>query len=93
MANKTKKPRYVKTLVRLAKGKQLPVYAGVHFKNALHDVTDGMDVYTFAKLTVVMEGLYMQGQKDGARVVEESFGKMMKTIPHKNPGQPKKQSK
>jgi hypothetical protein len=82
----------MKTLVHLSKDKQLPVYAGVHFKNAVREVTDGMDLYRFGKLTVLLEGVYLQGKKDGARIVDESFTKMMKHIPHNNPGQPKKKS-
>lgn len=90
MSNKTKNPRCVKTLVPFSRDNKLPVYAGVRVRNALQDVTEDMTLYTFGKLTVVLQAVYEQGKKDGARGVSESFQKMMKDIPHLNPGQPKK---
>jgi hypothetical protein len=89
MAKKTKRPRYVKTDIKLSNS-IVPVYAGVHVARALHEVTEDMDLYKGVRLSVLLEAVYLQGKKDGARGVEDSFLKMMKTIPHKNPGQPKK---
>jgi hypothetical protein len=89
MGNKTKNPRCVKTLVPLSKG-SIAVYAGVRVSNALEEVTASMDLYQGVKLTQLFEAVYEQGKKDGARDVRDSFAVMMKTIPHLNPGQPKK---
>ncbi|MFZ3277617.1 MAG: hypothetical protein WA182_12010 [Candidatus Sulfotelmatobacter sp.] len=88
-----KKPRYVKTLVPLSRNNELSVYAGVRVRNAMRDVTEKMDVYQGGKLLVVLEAVYQQGKKDGARTVQQSFETMMKDIPHLNPGQPKKKKK
>jgi hypothetical protein len=89
MANKTKRPRSVKTLVPIANG-AVPVYAGVRVAHALQEVTADMDVYKGVRLGQLLEAVYLQGKKDGARNVRESFESMMKSIPHLNPGQPKK---
>ena len=86
---KTKKPRYVKTNIQLTSG-VVPVYAGVRVAEALHEVTKDMSLYKGVRLTQLLEAVYRQGTKDGARVVRDSFENMMKTIPHQNPGQPKK---
>jgi hypothetical protein len=84
-----KKPRYVKTQIQLSKS-IVPVYAGLKVAHALHEVTATMDLYHGVRLTQLLEAVYKQGKKDGARNVSESFKKMMKAIPHNNPGQPKK---
>jgi hypothetical protein len=92
MGNKTKKPRYVKTNITLSRG-IVPLYAGVRVAQALHEVTENMDLYKGVRLSQVLEAVYHQGTKDGARAVRDSFEKMMKGIPHQNPGQPKKKRK
>jgi len=89
MSKRKTKPRYVKTLVPLSKG-EVSVYAGVRVSNALHEVTVDMDFYKGVKLAELLEAVYQQGKKDGARGVRDSFEKMMKQIPHLNPGQPRK---
>jgi hypothetical protein len=91
MARK-KKPRYVKTDIMLS-NRTVPVYAGVRVGQALHEVTEGMDLYKGVRLSQLLEAVYQQGMKDGARNVRESFEKMMDKIPHLNPGQPKKKRK
>ena len=88
MSPKTK-PRAVKTLIPLAKG-EVPVYAGVRVAHALQEVTADMDVYKGVRLTQLLEAVYLQGKKDGARAVRDSFEVMMRDIPHLNPGQPRK---
>ena len=89
MSNKTKKPRYVRTAITLSSG-VVPVYAGVRVAQALHEVTEKMDLYKGVRLAQLLEAVYRQGMKDGARTVRDSFEHMMKKIPHQNPGQPKK---
>ncbi len=83
------KPRCVKTLVSLSTG-NIAVYAGVRVAHALEEVTRKMDLYQGVKLSQLLDAVYSQGKKDGARDVQESFEKMMRGIPHLNPGQPKK---
>ena len=89
MAKKAKSPRLVKTLVPIANG-HIPVYAGPRVAHALHEVTADMDLYKGAKLGQLLAAVYQQGKKDGARIVRDSFETMMKSIPHLNPGQPKR---
>ncbi len=89
MTTRDKRPRSVKTLVPLPKG-SVAVYAGVRVAHALHEVTAEMDFYRGVRLAELLEAVYQQGKKDGARQVRESFEVMMKNIPHLNPGQPRK---
>lgn len=92
VGNKTKKPRYVKTDITLSDS-VVPVYAGVRVAHALHEVTKDMDLYDGVRLSQLLEAVYHQGMKDGARAVRDSFETMMKNIPHQNPGQPRKRKK
>jgi hypothetical protein len=89
MRKKNKNPRSVKTLVPLSKG-NVAVYAGLRVAHALHEVTADMDLYRGVRLAELLEAVYQQGKKDGARLVRDSFEGMMKQIPHLNPGQPRK---
>ena len=72
-----KKKGFVKTLVPLSKNDKLALYTGVKVKNAWDDATAELDVYEFGKLTLVLEAIYQQGKKDGARTVQQSFETMM----------------
>ena len=92
MAKRSKRPRSVKTLIPLSKG-SVAVYAGVRVAHALHEVTADMDFYRGVRLAELLEAVYQQGKKDGARLVRESFEGMMKQIPHLNPGQPRKRKR
>jgi hypothetical protein len=92
MGNHSRKPRYVKTLVPLSDS-SISVYAGVRVAHALHEVTTDMDLYKGVRLSELLEAVYEQGKKDGARTVSESFLFMMRDIPHKNPGQSRKRTK
>jgi hypothetical protein len=83
------KPRYIKTLVPISGG-NIAVYAGVRVANALSEVTGRMDLFQGVKLTQLLEAVYLQGKKDGARAVREAFEIVMLGIPHVNPGQPRR---
>jgi hypothetical protein len=87
--SKPKKARVVKTLVPLPNG-SVPVYFGSRIAEALHEVTVDLTLYKGVRLGQLLQAVYEQGKKDGARQVKETFDNMMKNIPHKNPGQPKK---
>jgi hypothetical protein len=89
MANKSKRPRYIKTLVPMSKS-TVSVYAGVKVAQALDEVTAEMTLYHGVRLGQLLEAVYQQGKKDGARGVRDSFETMMRDIPHLNPGQPKR---
>jgi hypothetical protein len=85
----TKKQRAIKTLVPLPKG-QIAVYFGKRVAEALHEVTVDMTLYKSVRLGQLLQAVYEQGHKDGARTVKESFDKMMKDIRYRNPGKPRK---
>lgn len=89
MGDKAKKPRYVRTAITLSNS-IVPIYAGVRVAHALHEVTENISLYKGVRLAQLLEAVYHQGKKDGARTVRDSFENMMKKIPHQNPGQPKK---
>ncbi len=60
---------------------------------AFREITFDMDVYAGVRLSQLLDALYQQGRKDGARDVYEKFHGMMDLIPHRNPGQPKKRKR
>lgn len=84
-----KKPRGVRTDIALI-DTTIAVYAGKRVSEALNELTSNMTIYHGVKLSQILDAVYTQGKKDGARAVSESFQKMMKEIPHRNPGHPKK---
>lgn len=83
------KPRCVKTIVPISDG-EISVYAGVRVASALHELTKKMDLFEGVKFSQLLEAVYSQGKKDGARAVQEAFEVIMLDIPHANPGQPKR---
>jgi hypothetical protein len=86
------KPRVVRTDIQLTKT-SIAVYAGKRFKDALADVLADMNLYKAAKFSLVMEVVYQQGMKNGARLVFDKMDAVKKEIIHRNPGQPKKKKK
>jgi hypothetical protein len=81
---------YIRTLIQLTGTKKIPVYAGKRVADALSEITAKMTLYHGVKLTQVLEAVYEQGKKDGARDVFDTVDGLKKTISHRNPGQPKK---
>lgn len=59
----------------------------------MQKITSEMTLYDGVKLRSVLEAIYSQGKKDGAREVIEKmrqdFEATQKQIPHRNPGRPK----
>jgi len=45
----------------------LTIYAGQRVRNAIHEVTQGMDLYLGTRLQLVMQAIYEQGLKDGRK--------------------------
>ena len=85
-----KKPRYVRTVVPLPGDKQISVYAGKRVRDALSEISKDMTLYHGVRLSQVLEAVYEQGKKDGARNVFDTVDGLRTTIPHRNPGQPRK---
>lgn len=86
-------PRSVRTDVQFSETRIVPVYFGTEVAHALRAVSEDMDIYRGVKLGQLLEFVYDQGKKDGARFVFDSVDELKKVIPHRNPGQPKKLKK
>lgn len=85
--------KYVKNLIPLKK-KVVAVYASPRVSAAFHAVTADMNLYQGVKLRQLLEAVYDQGRKDGARGAFEATAAKMKEaealVPHRNPGKPKR---
>lgn len=88
-----KKPRIKKNIIELGT-KSVSVYATPRISEALEHVLEDMTLFKGVKLAQVMEAVYDQGKKDGARsafdVVASKVKEAQKAVPHRNPGKPKK---
>ncbi len=84
--------RYQKNLIPLG-DKDIEVYATPKISAAFELVTEDMNLIKGVKLAQVLEAVYEQGKKDGARSAFDALSAGMeaaqKAIPHKNPGKPK----
>jgi len=80
--------------VTLKKGEVVPVYASPRVADALEAIMDEMPTYEGVKLMSVLEAVYSQGKKDGARSAFDDIDRRVieakATIKHANPGRPKK---
>ncbi|WP_133118092.1 hypothetical protein [Burkholderia ubonensis] len=90
------KPRNQKNLIPIG-DKNVPVYASPRVAKAMEEITEDMTLYHGVRLSQVLEAVYTQGQKDGARnaieTLENKVAEIKNTVPHRNPGQPKKPQK
>lgn len=87
------KPRSMKIVVTLQNSK-LTLYGGARIAQAAADLAKDMNTYDGVKYVQIMEAVYRQGRKDGAAAAFDSIDKNVKaarqSIPHRNPGQPRK---
>ena len=85
--------RYKKNVINLST-QTIAVYASPRLSAALASVTAGMNFYQGVKLVEVLEAVYGQGHKDGARKAFEAHTlkarEAERLVAHRNPGQPKK---
>jgi hypothetical protein len=62
--------------------------------DALEKIIGEMTLFDGVKLYDIMESIYLQGRKDGARAAFEAIDKnvaaVKKEIPHRPPGRPRK---
>jgi hypothetical protein len=69
------------------------VYASPRVAKALDDLTANMPLYEGVKVEQILEAMYRQGAKDGARTAFDELDRRVadakKLVPHKNPGHPK----
>ncbi|WP_295639757.1 hypothetical protein [uncultured Methylibium sp.] len=74
--------------------KSIAVYASPRISAAMEIVIEDMNLIKGVKLAQVLEAVYAQGKKDGARAAFDamhlSFKDAEKAVPHRNPGKPKK---
>lgn len=73
---------------------QVPVRASARVADALAEVSADMSLYHGVKLLQVLEAVYAQGQKDGARTAFETIDARMleakEAVPHRSVGRPRK---
>ncbi|MDO9229457.1 MAG: hypothetical protein Q7U03_07820 [Syntrophales bacterium] len=73
---------------------ELVLYGGRKLVSAIDDIVKKTSLYEGVKLAQIMEAVYLQGKKDGARVAFESIDRSIvqvrKDIPHNRPGRPKR---
>lgn len=90
------KPRQVKNIIPLG-SQEVAVYATPKVGRALDEITEDMTLYNGVRLAQVMEAVYLQGQKDGARAaigtLEQALAVAKEGVPHRNPGKPPKPPK
>lgn len=90
------KPRQVKNVIPLG-SQDVAVYATPKIGKALTEITEDMSLYHGVRLAQVLEAVYTQGQKDGARnaigTLEEALTIAKEGVPHRNPGKPAKAKK
>lgn len=72
----------------------IPLRGGQKLVSAFEALTEDMSLYHGVKFSQILEAVYQQGKKDGARdafeAVEKGVSGAMKVVPHKNVGRPKK---
>jgi hypothetical protein len=82
-----------KNLINLGDQK-IAVYASPKISAAMETITADMTLMQGVKLLQVLEAVYYQGTKDGARTAFEKLAgavkEVEKAVPHRNPGKPKK---
>lgn len=85
--------RYKKNVVKFNDDKKVDVYATPKISHAL-ELIDQMSLFEGVKLMQLLEVVYEQGKKDGARnafaAIHAGVATAEKAIPHRNPGKPKK---
>ncbi len=74
-------------------GKAITLYAGSARVASSFAALSDLDLFSGTKIIDLIEIAYDQGKKDGAAEVIAAFDKVAKSIPHKNPGRPKKHKK
>jgi hypothetical protein len=72
------------------------VYTSPKVAKAMEDILKDATVYEGVKIGQILEAVYKQGAKDGARrafdEVDRSLGDVKKLVAHKKPGRPRKRS-
>lgn len=73
------------------------VYTSARVADALREVTKDATLYEGVRLAQVMEAVYHQGRKDGARAAFDQMDRRLAEakaeLPHRRPGRPRKTSR
>ncbi len=84
--------KYQRTVIPL-KSSSIKVYASPRISEALREVLKDMSVYQGVRFTQILEAVYLQGTKDGARAAFEETDRRLvearRAVPHRTPGRPK----
>lgn len=76
---------------------ELKIYASQKLASAVEDIVKKATLYEGVKLSQIMEAVYLQGRKDGAREAFEQLDHHMiqvkKAVPHMRPGRPRVRKK
>lgn len=72
----------------------LTIYGSARLMDVVQTITKDMSLYQGVRFGQILEAVYKQGTKDGAREafnqLEKRFREAMKAVPHKRPGRPKR---
>jgi hypothetical protein len=72
------------------------VYTSPRVSKALEDILAEATVYEGVKIGQILEAVYKQGAKDGAREafeeIDRSLGDVKKRVAHKKPGRPRERN-
>lgn len=83
--------RGYRTIRMPVKQEQVAVYTSPRAADALEEIVAKATLYEGVRLTQVMEAVYLQGKKDGAKTVFDRFDAQVRSaIPHQRPGRPSK---
>jgi sulfate adenylyltransferase subunit 1 (EFTu-like GTPase family) len=86
--------RGYQTIALVLKKETVPVRASPRVADALEEISGSMDLYQGVKLLQILEAVYTQGKKDGAREafeeIDASFEAVKKLVPHRSVGRPRK---
>jgi hypothetical protein len=76
------------------RGESAAVYTSARVADALREITADVSLYHGVRLVQVMEAVYLQGKKDGAREAFEEMDRGMAAVkvlvPHGRPGRPRR---
>ena len=90
------KARYIAVPIPFKK-EEIRVYASPRIAHAFKEVTMEMNLYKGVRLLQLLEAVYIQGKKDGARsafrTIDTQITEAKKEVPHKNPGRPRKRKR
>ena len=87
-------PRGYKTVTVTLATSELTLRGGQKLVSAVESMTDDMTLYEGVKFHQILEAVYLQGKKDGARAafsqIDQGVAQAKQVVPYKNPGRPRK---